>query len=166
MTYRCSTCGESHDDLPDMGADRPDHWWNVPAEERDQRIELTSDTCIIDDEHFFVRGVIEIPVHDYSRRFGIGAWVSQKRENFFVYQDNLDSSEIGPFFGWLCTRVAFYEKDTLNLKTMVHFKGRGLRPSIGLEETNHPLSLDQHHGILLARAWEIVHFYMKPGEES
>lgn len=160
MSYLCTVCGEKHDDLPYIGIDKPDHWWDVPEEERDQRIELTSDTCIIDNEDFFIRGIIEIPVLDYPNNFGFGAWVSQKRENFFTYLDNFDSGDIGPFFGWLCTKIAYYEEDTLLLKTMAHFQSEGLRPKIELEETNHPLSADQHKGITLDKAWEIVHFYM------
>ncbi|HEX8494447.1 MAG TPA: DUF2199 domain-containing protein [Pyrinomonadaceae bacterium] len=160
MSYRCSVCAEVHDDLPDIGRDKPDHWWDVPEGERDRRIELSSDTCIIDDENYFIRGVIEIPVHDYPAGFGFGVWVSQKRENFYTYLDNFDSGEIGPFFGWLCTRIAYYKEDTLLLKTMAHFRDGGQRPSIELEETNHPLSIAQRNGVTLDDAWKIVHFYM------
>ena len=166
MSYRCSVCGASHDDLPDIGMEKPDMWWGIPEGERDRRIEFTPDTCIIDDEDFFIRGVLEIPIHDYPSSFGFGVWVSQKRENFLTYLDNFDSSEIGPFFGWLCNRIAFYEEDTLFLKTMAHFRGEGLRPDIALEQTDHPFAIDQHNGITLDRAWEIVHFYMKSSAED
>ena len=88
MSYRCSTCGELHDGLRDIGMDYPDHYWDVPEEERPQRIGFTSDTCVIDDEDFFIRGVIEIPIHDYPRNFGLGVWISQKRENFNTYLEN------------------------------------------------------------------------------
>jgi hypothetical protein len=159
MPFRCSVCDQLHDDLPDIGADKPDHWWNVPEQERSQRIELTSDTCIIDGEHFFIRGVLEIPIHDHPQRFGFGVWVSQKRENFWTYVRNPDSADIGPFFGWLCTRIAFYPESTLSLKTRAHFRSGGLRPTIELEPTTHPLAIDQREGITLAKAWEIVHHY-------
>lgn len=33
------------------------------------RFQLTDDTCIMDDEHFFVRGCIEIPVIDSPEPF-------------------------------------------------------------------------------------------------
>lgn len=158
MSYRCSTCGEIHDDLPDIGADKPDPWWSIPEKERAKRIQLTPDTCIIDDD-YFIRGVIEIPILHTSERFGWGVWVSQKKENFQTYLDNWDSGEIGPFFGWLCTRIAYYPEDTFLLKTMAHFRGNGLRPSIELEPTDHPLAVDQRQGISLDKAWEIVHFY-------
>ena len=128
MSYRCTVCGELHDDLPDLGSDRPDGWWGIPAEERSRRVELTADTCVIDDEDYYIRGVIEIPIHGQTNRFGFGAWVSQKRENFLQYVNNPNSAEIGPFFGWLCTRISFYQDETLHLKSRAHFRGGGLRP--------------------------------------
>jgi hypothetical protein len=166
ITYRCSICGELHEDIPDIGVDKPDYYFSVPDEERDQRIDLTPDTCIIDNEDFFIRGVIEIPILDHTQTFGFGVWVSQKRENFYTYLNNYDSSEIGPFFGWLCTRIAYYEEDTLSLKTMAYFQRGGQRPSIVLEPTDHPLSMDQGDGITLEKAWGIVHYYLDSDEEA
>jgi hypothetical protein len=166
MGYRCSTCGELHHDLPHIVLDKPDHYWSVSEEERDERVELTSDTCIIDNEDFFIRGVIEIPVHEYPEVFGFGAWISLKRENFASYLENFDSIQIGPFFGWLCTSISYYKDETLSLKTMAHFRGSGLRPRIDLEPSNHPLAVDQQAGITLAKAWEIVHFFNAASEPS
>ena len=159
MSYRCATCGEFHNDLPDVGIDKPDYYWEVPAAERAERVEITSDTCIVDDEHFFIRGVVEIPILESARTFGFGVWVSQKRENFQTYLDNFDSNQIGPFFGWLSNRIAFYEDDTLLLKTMAHFRGAGMRPTIELEATEHQLSKDQTNGITMEKAWDIAHYY-------
>lgn len=160
LSYRCTTCGKVHDSLPDLGADRPDPWWDMAEEERGARAELTSETCVIDGEHYFIRGVIEIPVHGQEEAFGLGVWVSQKRENFEKYVENLHSAEIGPFFGWLCTGLACYDEDTRHLKTMAHFRGGGLRPAIEVERTGHPLAVDQREGISVERAWEMVHHYM------
>lgn len=159
MTYLCTTCGETHDSFPDIGFDRPDLCWTVPEEERASRVELTGDTCVIDDEHFFIRGVIHIPVHGEAEHFGFGVWVSQKRENFLTYVRQNDTPDIGPFFGWLCTRLSCYDVDTLHLKTMAHFRGDGLRPSIEVERTDHPLSVDQHEGISLDTVWRVIHHF-------
>lgn len=164
MTYKCSTCGETHDDLPDISNDKPYYWYTIPGEERSSRAELTEDTCIIDGEDYFIRGVIYISIHDYHRDFGFGVWVSQKKENFYTYLSNPDSEQIGPFFGWLSTEINYYDKSALSLKTMAHFAGPGKRPRIEVEPSDHPLSVDQSEGISLAKAWEIVHFYMSDGE--
>jgi hypothetical protein len=158
-TYTCATCGKEHGDLPDMAADRPDIWWSIPEEERSRRLFLDSDLCVLDNEHFFIRGVIQLPIIGTEKCFGFGAWVSQKRENFQAYIDQPDITTIGPFFGWLSTNFAYYPAGTLNLQTRAHFRGGGVRPTIEVEPTDHPLALDQRNGITLDKAWEIVHFY-------
>ncbi len=131
----------------------------IPEGERSGRIKLTTDTCVVDDELFLIRGVLRIPLTDEPEVFGFGVWVSQKQENFERYLANFDSAKIGPFFGWLCTSIRYYEGGTQHLKTMAHFQGGNLRPLIQLEPSDHPLAVDQREGITLAKAWEIVHFY-------
>ena len=101
--------------------------------------------------------MIEIPIHGQDEKFGIGMWVSQKDENFKTYQEHFDSSEIGPFFGWLSNEFLFGGERTLSLKTMIHFRGQGLRPRVELEPTEHPLALAQQSGITLEEAWAFVH---------
>lgn len=120
---------------------------------------LTDDLCVIEGRDFFVRGVIEIPVHDYEHEFGWGVWVSHKKENFEIYQARYDSVSIGPFFGWLSTEIDYYPVSTLELKTMAHYRGNSLRPRIVLGESEHPLYRHQRDGISLSEAWKIVHFY-------
>jgi hypothetical protein len=44
--------------------DAPDPWTSLSPTEHKRRSLLTSDQCVIDDQHFFVRGLIEIPVLD------------------------------------------------------------------------------------------------------
>ena len=165
MTYKCSTCGEIHDDLPDIGDDKPYYWYTIPEEVRETRADFTEDTCIIDNEDYFIRGVISIPIHDYNHDFGFGVWVSQKKENFYTYVNNSESYQIGPFFGWLSTDITYYEESTLSLKTMAHFVGNGKRPVIEVEPNEHLLAVNQHEGITLAEAWEIVHFYLDGDDE-
>jgi len=160
MAYTCGTCGKTHDSLPDLSVDKPDAWWTIPEEERDRRIRLNSDLCVIDEQEFYIRGVIQIPIVKTRDMFGFGVWVSQKDVNFRTYTENSDSDRIGPFFGWLATELSCYAEKTLLLKTMAHFRGKGLRPAIELEPTRHPLALDQRNGITLERAWELVHHYM------
>ena len=161
MAFTCPTCGKAHDDLPDVGADRPDPVWDVEESELQRRVKLTPDTCVIDDEHFFIRGVILIPILDTEEHFGFGVWVSQKRENFQIYLEHPEDATIGPFFGWLSTRIRYYRPaDTYLLKTRAHFRGNKLRPSIEVEPTDHPLAVDQREGITMAKAWDIVHSCM------
>jgi hypothetical protein len=157
--YQCTICGQQHDGIPAFHADRPTPYWDVPQNKRDSDVFLTSDSCVIADRFFFVHGCLEIPIRHVSDFLTWGVWVSLKEENFFIWQDNYDTvqrSHIGPFFGWLCTRLPIYP-DTMHLKTMVHLRDNGDRPRIEVEPSDHPLAMDQREGITLQRALEIVH---------
>src|SRR5688500_4367375 len=158
MSYICATCGEKHDDLPSIGAHEPYQW---SAEyEKDTNSLLTDDLCVIEGRDYFVRGVIHIPIRDHDETFDWGVWVSHKKENFELYRKHFDDGvQIGPFFGWLSTRLDYYSEDTINIKTMVHYRTNGHRPWIELEPTDHPLAVHQRDGITISQAWEIVHFY-------
>jgi hypothetical protein len=160
MTYRCAICGDEHDDLPDLGMEHPDPYLDVPEDERAARTTFTPDRCKVRDEqgeHYFVRGVILIPVHGREEPFGIGAWVSQSQTNYDRYATN---EEMAPTFGWLVNRLAHYSETTFLLKARLHFRDPTKRPTIELEPSEHPLAVEQRDGISLARAWEIVHRYM------
>jgi hypothetical protein len=159
MSCLCHCCGQVHDGLPDIGFDKPSPAQSISSEDWPDRVVLTDDTCIIDEEDFFIRGVLVIPVHGDEKGLGFGVWVSQKQENFQAYVAHPDSAEIGPYFGWFATEIGPYAP-TLSLKTKAHFQGNNQRPLIELEQNEHPLAIDYQNGISLERAWEIVHEYM------
>ncbi len=143
--------------MPTFGFAYPIQYMDVPEAERAQRVFLTSDTCVIDDEHFFVRGCLEIPVLGSSEPFVWGVWVSLSEEHFFHFQELLgveERAQHGPFFGWLCSPPRPYP-DSLNLKTQVHLRNHGDRPRVELEPTEHPLALEQRNGITVERLAEI-----------
>ena len=63
--------------------------------------------------------------------------------------------ERSPYFGWLQSALP-YEPTTLYLKTSVHTIPVGERPDIVLEPSDHPLSVEQRHGITMARVQQIA----------
>jgi hypothetical protein len=160
MSYHCATCGQEHEGLPDIGFDAPDPYLDVPVAEREARTAFTPDHCRVrddDGEHYFVRGVIPIPIHGQDEPFGLGTWVSQSRDDYERYVAK-EAQE--PTLGWLSNHIAHYAISTYALKARLHFREHGLRPMIELEPTEHPLAVEQREGISLERAWEIVHLYM------
>ncbi|MFD9336319.1 DUF2199 domain-containing protein [Streptomyces sp. NPDC060028] len=93
---------------------------------------LSSDQCVIKGQHFFVRGLIEIPVSGSEDVFSWGVWVSLSRDNFSRALEmwNTESREAEePYFGWLSTELALYSESTINLKTHAHTRPVGKRPS-------------------------------------
>jgi len=160
--FKCASCDEWHEGMPSFGANAPLYFYSIPADEREQRCELTTDTCIVDEEFFFVRGVLNIPVDGTDEPFSWGVWVSLSRASFLDYMKHYeapDRASLGPYFGWLSAEFLVYP-DSENLKTHMHPREPGLRPLIELEPTDHPLAVEQRNGISLERLSEIYSTYM------
>jgi hypothetical protein len=68
--FVCSCCGKYHDELPlSYGSPAPYYWFLINPDEIEERCELTSDLCVIDNEYLFIRGCIEIPVKGQEQPF-------------------------------------------------------------------------------------------------
>lgn len=164
-SYLCHKCGQYHQGLPiSYGADAPANWYQLPENERPQRAELSSDLCVIDKQHFFVIGNIEIPILNRNTVFSWSVWVSLSEKNFIRTYELWTSpgreSEL-PYFGWLNTQLPCYPQ-TLNLKTNVHTRPVGQRPYIELQPTDHPLAIEQRAGITWERVQEIAETILHP----
>lgn len=162
LAFKCRTCNEWHEGpIESLGADEPDQLRHVPDSEREERVALSSDQCILDMDgrHYFVRGCLEIPVIDGAGPFSFGVWTSLSEENFERANDlwetpGRESEE--PYFGWLCTGLPGYP-DTLFLKTWVQTRPLGERPLVTVfEPTDHPLFDEQRDGVTIDRLVEII----------
>lgn len=158
--YLCKACGKYHNELPmSYGSLVPDYCFDITSEEQQSRIEMNEDLCIIDNEYFFIRGCIEIPVLDGEEPFIWDVWVSLSEGNFYKTNDYWEvegrEHELEPMFGWLSTSIPCYP-ETINLKTMVHTRSVGVRPYIELEPTEHPLAIEQREGITKERIKQIA----------
>jgi hypothetical protein len=116
MGYTCRSCGQRHDGLPmSYGTDAPAYWSESFATDGDSV--LDEELCVIQGEHFFIRGRVVIPVVDASAEFDWGVWVSLSRANFeravSLWTDP-DREREPPYFGWLSTDLPLYRPSTMN----------------------------------------------------
>lgn len=161
--FKCNFCEEIHTGIPTFGTNFPITVAQIPEEERESRVKLGSDDCVIDEEQFYIRGCVEILVHGYDDPFVLDSWVSLSRENYLIWVEYFEKekrSHIGPFFGWFCNDFIQYEQSYVNLKTQVHIRDNGIRPYIELEPSDHSLALEQRQGISKARLIEIYESVM------
>ncbi|MFF3617217.1 DUF2199 domain-containing protein [Streptomyces sp. NPDC002580] len=149
LGFICSCCGRHHAELPmQFSAMAPDVWSETFA--GDSASMLSPDQCVIKNEYFFIRGLIEIPVIDSDVAFSRGVRVSLSRDSFARVLDLWEApgrEAEPPCFGWLSTELGLYSPSTANLKTRVHTRPVGQRPFIGLEPTDHPLAVEQRTGV-------------------
>ena len=171
--WKCYSCEEWHTGAClDFSLSVPAYWgaeeeqakqdWPLDADELPQTY-LDEDVCIINGEHFFIRGLIHLPIIGTAETFRWGVWGSLSRDNFLMLlsrDDDPNRVELEPMFSWLSSQLADYE-DTLSLKMYAHIQPIGERPIFELEPTEHLLSKEYHHGINPERVKEIMKRQLK-----
>jgi hypothetical protein len=171
LRWKCHTCEDWHTGpCLDFGYDAPDYWGDE-YEDSSRNAMLASDWsrtrhksflnedyCAIDDQNFFVRGIILLPIIGTAQNFCWGVWGSLSRANFEVLLSN-DADpgrvKIAPMFSWLSSQIPEYP-DTLNLKMYAHVREGSERPHFELERTDHPLSFEFYGGISPERVKQIM----------
>ena len=140
-------------------APAPVYVGGIPETEWPKRVALSSDQCVIDGEHFFILGNLDIPIIGRDDPFRWSVWSSLSQKSFdraSELWDSIGRESEEPYFGWLSTNIPGYEP-TLNLKLRVHTQPLGIRPLIEVAEQDHVLSRDQATGITWERACELSH---------
>lgn len=171
LRWKCGHCEEWHTGVPlDFGYDWPDYWTKEHDQQnRRNRLRpslhkkspetfLDDDYCAIGDEYFFQRGLIRLPIVGTREHFNWGVWGSLSRKNFETVlhmQNNKRRVDLPPMFSWLSNSISEYP-ETLSLKMYAHIQEPGTRPHFELEETDHPLSQEYHHGVSSERIREII----------
>lgn len=159
----CACCGSRHGGVFDLACGKPDPWPGTEAALPNSAIAgathvLTEDFCKLDGEHYFVRGVLQLPIIGSGGEvFGFGVWSTLSKASFDAYLETFDSGEqakLGSRFGWFSNRLKGYP-DTLNLKCQVLPQDGRQRPLIELEPTEHLLAIEQREGISFDRLLEI-----------
>jgi hypothetical protein len=162
FTFKCKSCDELHHGMPSFGADAPAQYYWIPEEERAERVDLGSDTCIVDGDRYLVRGCIEIPVEGESEPFVWGVWVDLSKRDFDTFESVLGVAQrehVGPFAGYLAADLFTY-LDTFNLNAVVHLRDNGIRPYVKISPSDHPLHKEQCQGITASRVAEIYALVM------
>ncbi|MEV0568764.1 DUF2199 domain-containing protein [Dactylosporangium sp. NPDC050588] len=157
MTVTCTCCGTELGDVPSMWSFSAPDTWGVPGvggasflEEELCFVELPD----LDEQHFFLRALIEVPVRGGSSPSEPGAltysvWVSLSPAGFAraVEQwEDPDRAAEPPFFGQLANRIPGHP-ETLRLRVRVHTRPPGLRPLVEIRNHDHPLAVWQRDGI-------------------
>ncbi len=157
--WTCRCCGKQFNTLQlDMAFKAPDHWFEIPKDEREKLGKLDSDVCFIEKD-IFVRGVVEIPILDLNDHFRWGTWVSVSVESFKRMLDLWTAPVIEnepPKFGGALQRHLHLSGDTA-LDDHVHVRGGNKRPWIRAR-THRPSSppIEQRQGITIVRVEEIL----------
>jgi hypothetical protein len=145
--------------MPSFGWDWPIQYLMVPEGERATRTALSTDHCIIDNQWFFARGCLDIPVLGHDDPLSWGAWVSLSRDDFVRYAELHDNPAREPgarFVGWLSSVIPGYpDPGNEPLKAALHVRPWPTRSFIELEPTDYPRAAEQREGITPERVFRV-----------
>jgi len=141
-------------------ADFPDSYSWLNQKERKERALISSDQCIIDNEKYFLRGLVELPIIGFNECFLWGVWACIWKEPFDEIGKHWETPGrdklIGPYKGRLNNGLSEYTPTTFNLKCTIRIQPIGSRPLFFIDEPGHPLAIEQRDGIALERVQQIA----------
>ncbi|MBL8267836.1 DUF2199 domain-containing protein [Steroidobacter sp.] len=151
----CSSCGQTHrTDVLALSFRLPDPVLHVWLQRR--RCRITSETVILDQTRYFIRGLLPLPVKPGDRTYFIGVWAELPPEVFQrimeVWNDDAQASAPG-MPGELANALPFHE-NTLGLRLRLQLTGPNTRPDFALVPVEHTLFAEQALGIDAHRAHE------------
>lgn len=162
FSFACQTCGKLHEGSPSVGFGRP-YYWRAEYDD-DPRSRLSNDLCVIEERDYFIRCILEVPIHGVEEGFLWGVWITQSEANFKRYLETFDDTPERETFGYFANRLPDYP-DTLSLHTTVHWKSGGRqRPWVEIRESDHPLYRDWSEGISWERAATLAAPLLHAGE--
>lgn len=130
----------------------------IPAEERDTRIVMTPDQCVIDNREFYVRGRFLIPVQEIEEPFAWSLWAEISPKNFLRTNELWETPgrENEPVFtGYINNELPLYG-EMRNLVIDVQTMPVGRLPHFLVRDAEHPLAQQQRNGITLAEVEAIA----------
>jgi len=157
--FQCHSCGQWHDGIPrSYASEAPARLYSIPAAEREARVDIVSDQCVLDRSEFFVLANIEIPILGSAEHFAWSVWVSLSEADFLRASElwtTAGRESEPPYVGSVGSALPCYP-DTLNLRAQVVTRPVGEKFVLRLEPSEHPLALEQRRGVSWARVQEIA----------
>ncbi|PSG90808.1 DUF2199 domain-containing protein [Aurantibacter aestuarii] len=154
--FKCSTCGEIHDELPALGFISPFYYDTLNEKDKKEIAELSSDFCVItheDQTDRFIRTTLTIPVNDIYEDLDYGIWVSLSEKSFNEYKSEFKNNIDGKtYFGMISNEIPDYKESTLGLHVNVNTRSGGMRPEISVHRIEHDIISDLENGISIEEA--------------
>jgi hypothetical protein len=152
--YKCSSCNELHEGLPDVTFANPDAYDAMTEAERMEQALIDEDFCIIDGNRYFLRCLAEAPIKGFKESFGWGVWCELEWRPFKKVWELYGFEEpIEPltFSARLANKLRHYD-DTLDLACEVSLLDDGMRPHLQVTDKRHDFARHQEEGMEIEEA--------------
>lgn len=133
--------------------------WDPAVHPQSARSVLGSDQCVIEEEQWFLRGLLSIPVADGEEDLVYGVWLSVTEGTFdraVELWENPGRVRDPAYPGWLANDVPGYDPPTTGLLARLQNQPVGKRPLVQLHAIEHPLVIDAENGVTAERAAQLA----------
>jgi hypothetical protein len=163
MPFVCSLCGQHHDErLLDIRLGLPHVIHALDPDERTRRAWLADDFAVLDDERFFVRGLLALPIPGIDDRFAYGTWVEVSMPDFRELMRRWhDEEQFGPVECTVANELEPY-RNTLDLRATLRATAPDELPAVELADAAHELVGAQQRGISVRRSDELAATVLHP----
>jgi hypothetical protein len=159
---KCHKCGQYHDSHTiEVVFKYPDAYFDIPEEERSERVKKNDDICIIDEREYYIRGLLPIKTTLIKKKeYHWGVWVKVDADTYKIIYDNWDlenQDHITGLTGHLANDIKFYKR-TLNKEVSILLTGNKTRPKFHFINDKRLISL-QSEKIGNKDLIEMYHFH-------
>ncbi len=153
----CPCCGEM---VPEADIElsylKPDDLVGVDQKEIEDSCKFTSDYYACEEEYFYIRGVIPLPIKDSDQIYNIGAWAQVSPGSFNriweLWEDENQDKE--PRIRGILANKVHLNTGVERTEIQVQLTGPTSRPEFYIDDENCSLYLEQISGITIHRASE------------
>lgn len=135
---------------------KPDAIASMSEEDIESQCIYTNDYYVCDDEYFYIRCILPLPVHDTGREYCIGVWAQVSPNSFnriWELWDDVEQSNEPPIPGLLANDVHL-NTGVENSEIEVQLTGPTSRPIITVKDEGCSLYQEQQSGITIHRSSE------------
>eukprot|EP00011_Vannellida_sp_DIVA3-517-6-12_P000083 CAMPEP_0114624238 /NCGR_PEP_ID=MMETSP0168-20121206/10666_1 /TAXON_ID=95228 ORGANISM="Vannella sp., Strain DIVA3 517/6/12" /NCGR_SAMPLE_ID=MMETSP0168 /ASSEMBLY_ACC=CAM_ASM_000044 /LENGTH=687 /DNA_ID=CAMNT_0001835511 /DNA_START=177 /DNA_END=2236 /DNA_ORIENTATION=+ len=173
--WKCKVCKAVHQDVPlAFFCGNPHDYEDLDDEAKKSRAKVSSDLCSIDNQRFYVRGLVEVPVLEPTadgatdtaatkggkKKFSDiklvwGIWVQVDAQEFFKIMEKWSDDAELTIPGMLGNIMQPYP-DTLNQPVTMKTRPGGLRPLVTLDSPDNSLAKEVRDGVSFKRLETLV----------
>jgi hypothetical protein len=150
----CACCGElAPVSALELSFRLPDDVFQLSKTEQGAHCRMSSEYIVLNDNRFFVRALIPLPVHGRAEPYHIGIWAEVSKKNFIrvlALSAKPAQASAPPIPATLANQLPFH-KSTLGLSLTLQLRGPDTVPEVQLRPCEHTLYAEQSNGIDEAR---------------
>ncbi len=168
-TIYCQICGQQHRlNEMELSFGLPDDVFTIPEAEREHRVTASDDICVVDNQRFFIRSIVGLPLIDQpGEQYHLGVWAEVGAPEFktiFDLWEEPSQSDHPPFTAHIANNIPFCGQ-TNGLEVNLSLTGVNTRPQLKTLAADSILGKLQAEGIYLNDTMRFLHFDQDLPEE-